>query len=345
MIYQEKEFNQLYFGDNLEVLKKIPEKRIDLIYMDPPFATGLDFYISECRSNSISYASHAKLAYSDKFSLKSYLDYMRPRLQLLYNLLSPRGSLYLHIDSSRVHYIKVMLDEIFDIKNFRADITRIKCNPKNFKRKNYGNIKDHILFYSKSENYIWNNLEANVKEEDLLKRYNKKDSQGRFYTTVPLHAPGETKNGDTGGAFLGQLPPEGRHWRYSPQKLNDLYNQGLIEVSKTGNMRLKLFREDNLTKKIQDIWDFKDPQKPSYPTEKNEKLLEQILLNSSREDSIVLDPFCGSGVTLMVAEKFSRRWIGIDQSEESIQLIQKKLKGKSPYQFYPSLEESLCLNF
>ena len=124
---------------------------------------------------------------------------------------------------------------------------------------------------------------------------------------------------------MGQLPPIGRHWRYSPKKLEELYNQGLIEVSKNGNMRLKVYKEDKNYKKIQDIWTFKDPQNPTYPTQKNNKLLELIIKNSSNENSIVLDAFAGSGVTLFEAEKLNRKWIGIDKSEISINNIKKKL--------------------
>ncbi len=266
--------NKLYVGDNLEVLKTLPLNSIDLVYIDPPFASGTDFYISDDRSNTISHSLDATLAYSDKFTLSAYSEYMKPRLQLIHGVLSAKGSLYLHIDSGRVHYLKVMLDEIFGIENFRADITRIKCNPKNFKRKNYGNIKDHVLFYSKSADYIWNDVQEDVYEAELEQRFKKQDEEGRFYTTVPLHAPGETKNGATGGPFLGQNPPKGRHWRYHPDKLLEYYNQGLIETSKTGNMCLKVFKEAGESKKVQDVWSFKDPQNPQYPTQKNSDLLD-----------------------------------------------------------------------
>ncbi|WP_157154581.1 site-specific DNA-methyltransferase [Brachyspira murdochii] len=323
--------NILFFGDNLDVLNILKtyynlSNKIDLIYIDPPFATGNDFLWSNDRVRTISSSlKKSEIAYSDKFTLEEYISYMEMRIKIMYELLSNNGSFYYHIDDSKVHYVKIMLDKIFGIDNFKSDIIRIKCNPKNFKRNNYGNIKDHILFFTKSNNYIWNNIEEEVPDEELNNRFTKIDSDGRNYTTVPIHAPGETKNGETNGYFMGQLPPIGRHWRYSPKKLEELYNQGLIEVSKNGNMRLKVYKEDKNYKKIQDIWTFKDPQNPSYPTQKNNKLLELIIKNSSNENSIVLDAFAGSGVTLFEAEKLNRRWIGIDKSEISINNIKKKL--------------------
>ena len=158
---------------------------------------------------------------------------MRERLILARELLSERGSIYLHIDYKIGHYVKIIMDEIFGTKNFRNDITRIKCNPKNFSRKAYGNIKDLILFYSKASNPIWNEPFIPFSDEDKTRLYKKIDEQGKFYTTVPLHAPGETKDGVTGGTFRGMLPPKGRHWRTSPAELEKLDEQGLIEWSKT----------------------------------------------------------------------------------------------------------------
>jgi len=111
------------------------------------------------------------------------------------------------------------MDEIFGIENFRNDITRIKCNPKNFARKGYGNIKDLILFYSKSDNLIWNEPKMPYTADDKVKLFPKKDKSGRHYTTIPLHAPGETQNGNTSKAFKGILPPEGRHWRTDVETL------------------------------------------------------------------------------------------------------------------------------
>jgi adenine-specific DNA-methyltransferase len=246
-------------------------------------------------------------------------------LALLKMLLSDKGSIYLHIDYKIGHYVKVVMDEIFGIENFHNDITRIKCNPKNFARKGYGNIKDLILFYSKSDNLIWNEPRTPYTEEDKIKLFPKTEKDGRRYTTIPLHAPGETQNGKTSKAFKGILPPPGRHWRSDVSVLEQWDKEGLIEWSDNGNPRKKIYFDQQEGKRVQDIWEFKDPQYPVYPTEKNSDLLELIVKTSSNENSIVLDCFAGSGTTLKAAQTNGRQWIGIDQSEEAIKAIIQKL--------------------
>lgn len=125
--------------------------KIDLIYIDPPFATNNHFTITNGRATTISNSKNGDIAYSDKVVGMDFIEFLKQRLVLLKELLSEQGSIYVHTDYKIGHYVKVMLDEIFGIQNFRNEITRIKCNPKNFKRIGYGNIKDMILFYSKGK--------------------------------------------------------------------------------------------------------------------------------------------------------------------------------------------------
>ena len=255
----------------------------------------------------------------------------KKRLVLLRSLLSPKGSIYLHIDYKIGHYVKVMMDSVFGIDNFRNDITRVKCNPKNFARLGYGNIKDLILFYTKTNEAIWNEPYEPYSEEDIKRLFPKVDENGRRYTTVPIHAPGESKNPVS---FKGMMPPEGRHWRTDVASLIRWDEEGLLEWSPTGNPRKKIFADEKaLTgKRVQDIWTgLKDPQSPSYPTEKNEELLRRIISTSSNKDSIVLDCFCGSGTTLYAAEKLGRKWIGIDSSKAALEATRKKLGKRSNY--------------
>ncbi|TAL61172.1 MAG: site-specific DNA-methyltransferase [Bacteroidetes bacterium] len=322
--------NTLIQCDNLQALKFLVTQhslkgKIDLIYIDPPFATNNTFTISEGRANTISNSSNGTVAYKDTLKGAEFIEFLRERLVLLKMLLSNKGSIYLHIDYKIGHYVKVMMDEVFGIENFRNDITRIKCNPKNFSRKGYGNMKDLILFYSKSDNLIWNEPKVIYTEEDKLKLFPKKDKDGRHYTTIPLHAPGETKNGKTSQAFKGILPPKGRHWRSNVEVLEQLDSEGLIEWSDNGNPRKKIYFDEQEGKRMQDIWEFKDPQYPVYPTEKNPDLLDVIIKTSSNEDSIVLDCFCGSGTTLRAAQINGRHWLGIDQSDEAIRATTEKL--------------------
>ena len=324
--------SKLIKGDNLRGLKTLLEDfnlkgKIDLIYIDPPFATNNHFTIGDKRVSTISNSKKDKTAYKDKFVGSEFLEFLRERLILLRELLSEQGSIYLHIDYKIGHYVKIIMDEVFGAENFRNDITRIKCNPKNFQRKAYGNIKDLILFYSKTQNPIWNDPKEELTKEDIDKLFKKADPKGRKYTTIPLHAPGETAKGPTGNEWKGQLPPKGRHWITNPKILGEWDKQGLIEWSKTGNPRKIIFADEKNGKKKQDIWDYKDLQYPTYPTEKNLDLLKNIVLASSNKDSIVLDCFCGSGTTLQASQELGRSWMGIDQSDEAIRVTQKRLKN------------------
>ena len=324
--------NKLIYGENFDALNILIRHfdlkgKIDLIYIDPPFSTNTIFKIGE-RSNTISSSIADDIAYEDTLKNEEYLEFIRERLILLYELLSDHGSIYFHIDYKVGHYIKILMDEIFGIDNFRGDISRIKCNPKNFRRKGYGNIKDMILFYSKSDKFTWNYPTVPFTDEDIKRLYNKIDENGKRYTTVPIHAPGETKDGVTGQKWKGMYPPKGRHWRCSPKELDELDELGLIEWSSKGNPRKKNYAEDmkKKGKPMQDIWEYKDPSKPVYPTEKNIDLLKNIILASSKENDLVLDCFAGSGTTIIASQELGRRWIGIDKSQKSIEIIKKRIK-------------------
>jgi adenine-specific DNA-methyltransferase len=320
--------NKLIKGENLSVLKALLDGykgMIDLIYIDPPFATNSHFNIGEDRANTISKSNGDAIAYSDTLLGEDFLQFLKERLILLRELLSERGSIYLHIDYKIGHYVKIIMDEVFGIKNFRNDITRIKCNPKNFHRKAYGNIKDLILFYSKSDSPIWNDPRIPFSDEDEKRLFKKVDKEGRQYTTIPLHAPGETTNGKTNSEWQGMKPPKGRHWRTDPAILEEWDKQGLIEWSKNGVPRKKIYLDEKEGKKMQDVWEFKDPQYPNYPTEKSLDLLKFIVNASSGEGDLVLDCFCGSGTTLMASQLLNRNWIGIDNSNQAIKVAQRRL--------------------
>lgn len=319
--------NILIKGDNIAGLNYLLDDRglrgkVDLVYIDPPFATNCKFTITNGRASTISNSKRGEVAYTDNILGKEFVEFIRQRLVLIKELLSPRGSIYLHTDYKIGHYVKVMMDEVFGIENFRNDITRIKCNPKNFKRIGYGNIKDMILFYTKTDTPIWNEPKEEYSERDIAQLFPKKDKDGRRYTTVPIHAPGES---DTPKTFKGMLPPEGRHWRTDVAVLEEWDKAGLIEWSATGNPRKIIYADEREGKRVQDIWKFKDPQYPVYPTEKNADLLDLIIRTSSDKDSIVLDCFCGSGTTLKSASANGRRWIGIDVSGVAIDVIMKKM--------------------
>ncbi|MFT5467802.1 MAG: adenine-specific DNA-methyltransferase [Verrucomicrobiales bacterium] len=317
---------ELYCGDNLPILRSLlfgakMRGKVDLVYIDPPFATGSRF---ESRKQA-----HA---YSDNLRGAEFLEFLRARLILLRELLSESGSLYLHLDARMICETKIILDEVFGAENFRALITRKKSNPKNYTRKSYGNIADYILFYSKTSSYIWNRQTTELTEEHI-KEYRYVDEKGRRHMRVPIHAPG-VRNGETGKEWKGLFPPLGKHWQYKPSTLDKLDEEGHIYWSANGNPRKKVYLDEHEGVSVQDIWmDFKDAHNqnikiPGYPTEKTPDLLERIIKASSSKDSIVLDCFAGSGTTLDVAGKLGRRWIGVDEGCEAIATIcQRIVKG------------------
>jgi adenine-specific DNA-methyltransferase len=314
--------NFLFHAENLKCLaflRKTWQHKIKVIYIDPPYATEGAF---TTRNQS--------LAYEDYLSGADFLEHLRSRLLFLHQLLSNDGSLYLHIDARMVFYCRILLDEIFGVENFRACITRRKCNPKNSTRKTYGNISDYILFYSKSDKYTWNRPVEHWTEEKAKKEYPCIDENGRRYKKVPIHAPG-TRNGETGKPWRGKMPPLGKHWQYTPDTLEALDKKGEIYWSGNGNPRRKVYLENSAGIPIQDIWlDVKDADNQNslitgYPTEKNPLILQRIIEASSNKGDMVLDCYAGSGTTLAVAGSLDRRWIGIDQSAEAIKTIQKRL--------------------
>ena len=326
--------NSIYHGDNLYIMKTLLSKlrgQVDLIYIDPPFGTNQDFI-----------AYDGKTGYSDKITNDEFLEFLRQRLVLLKEFLSEQGSIYVHIDKKMSHYVKIIMDEVFGEKNFINEITRIKSNPKNFARKAYGNYTDTILFYSKvRDQNIWNDITIPLTKKEIEELFPKIDANGRRYTTHPLHAPGVTKDGPTGEMWNGMMPPEGRHWRYTPDVLDELLKNNRIEWSDTGNPRKIVYADEHKGKKPQDIWEFKDKgmKYSTYPTEKNQDMLKFIIENSSKEGSLVLDCFAGSFSTLVQAAKLNRRFIGIDAVEDAINIGKANLdKAKIPYNFYKAID-------
>ena len=320
-----------YSGDNLDGLRLLAERGIqaDLVYIDPPFATNNEFLIDDHRANTVS--ASGRPAYSDRLRGSAYLDALGERLSAIRGVMSSAGSIYVHIDVKMEHRVRLLMDDVFGPENFRNAITRIKCNPKNFDRYSYGNIKDTILFYSVSPSQItWNPQREPLTGDEVVRLYPHTDAAGRRYTTTPLHAPGVTENGPTGQPWRGMAPPPGRHWRYPPAKLDQLDSAGLIAWSGTGNPRKIRYARDPVTgnapgKLPQDIWLYKDPQRPQYPTQKNARMLERIILTSSNPGDTVLDCYAGSGSTLLTAARLGRRFIGMDNAPAAQGIIRHQL--------------------
>jgi adenine-specific DNA-methyltransferase len=261
------------------------------------------------------------LGYSDRLTGPAFVEFLRERLILLRELLSREGLIFVHLDERYGFEAKIILDEVFGRENFVNHISRIGSNPKNFSRKAFGRQKDMILVYSKTGDYYWNEVGVPYTEEDLKRLFPFVDESGRRYTTNPLHAPRETKDGPTGRPWRGIPPPPGRHWRYPPEVLEELDRRGLVVWSKRGVPRKKVYADERVGKgkKLQDIWEFKDPQNPLYPTEKNLDMLKLIVATASRPGDLVLDAFAGSGTALVAAISLGRRAIGIDSSREALE--------------------------
>lgn len=322
---EEHTSNRLYYGNNLPILASLLQNptikgNVRLVYIDPPFAT-----------NSIFQSRSQGDAYCDLLVGANYIEFLRERLVLLRELLAEDGSIYVHLDENMAFHIKLIMDEVFGKENFRNWITRKKCNPKNYTRKTYGNISDFILFYTKSDTYVWNRPVQAWTDEHALKEYQYVEEEtGRRYKKVPVHAPG-IRNGETGMPWKGKLPPPGKHWQFTPRTLDEMDARGEIYWSPNGNPRRKIYLDQSNGIPVQDIWlDFRDAHNQNiditgYPTEKNPDLLTRIIQASSNPGDIVLDCFAGSGTTLAVSSKLKRKWIGIDNSLEAITTILRRL--------------------
>ena len=315
--------NMLFYGDNFDALLYLLhsgyKNKVTLIYIDPPFATASNFINRKLEH-----------AYSDSLCGGEYVEFLRERLILMHELLADNGSIYLHLDSKMAFTMKLIMDEVFGEDNFRAFITRKKCSTKNYTKNTFGNISDYIMFYSKSSEYVWNRPYATWEMDRMIEEYPYIDEiTGKRYKKVPVLAPG-VRNGETGKEWRGKMPPTGKHWQYTPNKLDELDAAGEIYWSSTGNPRRKVFCDPSKGIPIQDIWlNYRDSinqaQKTTgYPTEKNYEMLKMIVCASSNPGDIVLDCFAGGGTTLGAAFECGRTWIGADNSTESIKSILKR---------------------
>lgn len=316
--------NKLYFGENATLLRHLLNEEIRgkvcLIYIDPPYATGSEFATRELEH-----------AYDDVAVGAQYLEFLRERLILLRELLAEDGSIYVHLDNKMAFATKILMDEVFGAKNFRNWITRVKSNRKNYTRKQYGNISDYILFYSKSGSYVWNRAYEQWDDPSMRREYQYvEEGTGRRYKKVPVHAPG-VRNGATGGLWKGMMPPPGKHWQYTPDKLDEMDAKGEIYWSPNRNPRRKIYFDKSEGIPVQDVWTgMRDAHNQNiritgYPTEKPSELLERIIAASSNKGDTVLDCFAGSGTTLAVAEKLGRRWVGVDNSITAVETTIKRL--------------------
>ena len=277
----------------------------------------------------------------------AYLAMMAPRLVDLRRVLKPEGSIYLHCDPTASHLLRLLLDAVFGKKNFKNEIIWKRTSAHKALKK-YSQIHDVIFFYTKSKKHIWTDAKAKHDEIYVKKFYTKYERKtDRYFQPIDLTGPGKTL-GDSGKPWRGFNPSSvGRHWAIpeiilknigleegtSQEKLDALDEAGLIFWPKKegGKPRLKWYQDQLIGTSLSDVWNDIHPisahaqERLGYPTQKPEKLLERIIEASSEKGDVVLDPFCGCGTTIAVAQRMNRRWIGIDITHLAITLIKNRL--------------------
>lgn len=353
--------NTLHHGDNLDVLRRrVGDASVDLVYLDPPFNSDQDYSVLLGGRDGAGAAATAK-AFGDTWTwdraarrqfeatvarggrvgqlLDAYLDFlgpsdrmaylamMAPRLAELRRVLRPTGSIYLHCDPTASHYLKLLMDAAFGPENFRSEIVWKRSSAHNRARR-FGPVHDVILHYARSaKEMAWHTIYEPYAEEYKARIFTKAEADGRRYRTVDLTAsnPGFTYE------WRGRRPSEGRHWAYSEEGMRRLEAEGRLYYTSTGLPQLKRYLDEMQGVPVQDVWVDIPPLPPKaaerlgYPTQKPEALLERILRASSSPGDVVLDPFCGSGTALAVAQRLGRRWIGIDVAPLAIALVRRRL--------------------
>lgn len=311
--------NRLLKGDCLEVMREMPHSSIDLIYADPPFFSNRIFKVGN------------RVAFDDRWAggLGEYLDWLHPRLLECRRLLKATGSIYLHLDMHSSHYAKVLMDRVFGSGNFLNEIIWKRQSAHNDRGQgsaSYGKIHDTILLYSKSTNYVWNQQYVPYSDEYIKKTYKYIDTlTGRRFALGDLTGPGGASKGNPLFEFLGIK----RYWRYSRFKMRRLYKEGKI-LARPGKVPvLRRYLDEMTGVQLQDIWTDCPPTRGSYPTQKPISLLKRIILTSSVPNALVLDPFCGGGSSLLAAGQLGRNWVGIDNSDQAIELASSRLKVKA----------------
>ena len=332
--------NRLIWGDKKYVLPALLDEfagKFDLIYIDPPFATGQDFSLP-ISANGQDFVKEPSMievkAYRDTWGegLDSYLRWFYEMATYLRELLAETGSLYVHLDPGVSHFVKALLDEVFGRENFRNEIIW-KRTTAHSSAQRFAPIHDVILYYARGGNPHWSPPRGEYDEAYLDKYYRFDDGDGRLYWRADLCAAGIRK-GSSGRPWRGFDPSaKGMHWKFTLESLEKLDAEGRIYWPKggTGWPQYKRYRDELKGKAIADIWDDVNRINPvgservGYPTQKPEALLARILETSTEPEELVLDCLCGSGTTAVVAEKLGRRWIAADLGRFAIHTTRKRL--------------------
>lgn len=353
--------NTLYYGDNLDVMRRhLKDESVDLVYLDPPFNSNANYNVlfqehDKTKSTSQVAAFEdtwhwdqtAALAYEETVEsggrvadvmrafrtflgtndMLAYLSMMAPRLVEIRRIMKPAASIYLHCDPTSSHYLKLLLDAVFQPVNFRNEIIWKRTSAHSDSGK-FGRIHDVVLFYGKSDKTTFNQTFQAYDAEYLRTHYKNKDADGRVFMDGDL-----TATGLSGGGYDYEWNGVVRIWRCPIETMRDLEAQGKLYYTKSGLARIKRYLDEQEGVPCQDIWGDIPPlnsqaaERLGYPTQKPLSLLERIIKSSSNPGEVVFDPFCGCGTTVDAAQKLNRQWIGIDITHLAIGLIRHRLRG------------------
>ncbi len=355
----------------------IADESVDLIYLDPPFNSNATYNVLFAEKNGAQSAaqitafedtwhwnieteeaytelvqdSPRKLAdliqalrsFLGQNDMMAYLVMMAARLEEMQRVLKSTGSIYLHCDPTASHYLKLLMDGVFGPQQFRNEVIWKRTSAHSSATR-YGPVHDVLLFYTKTGDFVWNPQHQPFDEEYIASHYRNVDEQGRAFTLSDLTAAG-TRKGSSGQPWRGYDPAsKGNHWKFTLENLEHLDANGRIYWPlKGGWPRYRRYLDEQRGVPLQDVWVDIDPinalavQRLGFPTQKPDALLGRVVCASSPKDGLVLDPFCGCGTTVAVAEKLGRRWIGIDITHLAITLMRHRLEDAfgtelSPYE-------------
>ena len=343
----------------------VKDETVDLVYLDPPFNSRQDYNVlfaekDGSQSSSqihafedtwewnidaqrsyefiveqggrVADALRAFKTFLFNSDMMAYLAMMAPRLIELRRVLKPSGSIYLHCDPTASHYLKILMDAVFGPQFFRNEVTWRRTSAHANVGQKFAVVQDRLLFYSKLEKWAWNQVYIPYSDEYIKSHYSQEEEgSGRRFTTRDLTASMQRASRGQLYEWKGFTPPASRCWSYTKENMEQFETQGLLTYSPRGMPRLKLYLDEMPGVPCDDIWVDIPPinsqaqERLGYPTQKPEALLDRIIKASSNEGDLVLDPFCGCGTTVQVAQRLNRRWIGIDITHLAIGLIKKRL--------------------
>ncbi|MBF6650215.1 site-specific DNA-methyltransferase [Methylobacter sp. BlB1] len=331
--------NKIYWGDNLQVMSHLLKDfrgKVDLIYIDPPFDSRADYKQKISSGTTTSdYSTFEEKQYSDIWNNDEYLQFMYERLVLMRELLTERGTIYLHCDWHKSHHLRCLMDEIFGPDNFVNQIVWKRGHAHSDSKQgsaHLGRLHEEMLVYAKGSERTFNQ-QYTPYDQSYIDKYYKfiEEDTGRRYWLDNLQGPGGASKGNPYYEVMGVF----RHWRYSKERMNQLIKEGRIIQTSPGTVpKYKRYLDEMPGRPVQDVWDdirslagmgASPTERLDYPTQKPEELLERVLLLSSNPGDLVFDCFMGSGTTQASALKLGRRFIGADINLGSVQMTVKRL--------------------